>query len=154
MHSLARMAAVRLQTPGKTCSSLGKAFGMKCSVFSVLTHCLALSTARWSSNRTPSVVHNDMEVPDLSYYRRSSVMDPTARNKDSHAERLGHQYLMTTSFGALGVYCAKQVHALNRSQSLDGFRHIYSMIESFIYKYFFFVWKGGPDAGGVHVSRC
>jgi len=55
------------------------------------------------------MVHTDMEVPDFSYYRRSSVKDPASKNSDSTAPRHAFTYLMAGSLGVVGAYSAKTV---------------------------------------------
>ena len=47
-----------------------------------------------------------MEVPDFSYYRRSSTKDTSAKSEEGTAGRLGYSYLMSGALGVTGAYAA------------------------------------------------
>jgi len=47
-----------------------------------------------------------MEVPDFSYYRRSSTKDSSAKSEEGTAGRLGYSYLMSGALGVTGAYAA------------------------------------------------
>jgi len=51
-------------------------------------------------------VHNDMEVPDFSYYRRSSTKDSSAKNQDTNDSRMGFSYIWSGALGVTGAYAA------------------------------------------------
>jgi len=51
-------------------------------------------------------LHSDMEVPDFSYYRRSSTKDSSAKSEEGTAGRLGYSYLMSGALGVTGAYAA------------------------------------------------
>ncbi len=53
--------------------------------------------------------HTDLEVPDFSAYRRKGNSDPTAPNSASFEERASFYYLMSGTFGVVGLYSAKKV---------------------------------------------
>merc|ERR1719188_2075741 len=50
----------------------------------------------------------NMDVPDFSYYRRSSVKDPAAKS-ESAADRKGYSYLVAGTLGVTTAYAAKSV---------------------------------------------
>jgi len=50
----------------------------------------------------------NMEVPDFSYYRKSSNSDPTAKSSAAD-DRKGFSYLVAGSLGVTGAYAAKSV---------------------------------------------
>ena len=56
-------------------------------------------------------VHTDMEVPDFSYYRRSSTKDSSAKSSDTHESRVGFSYLLTGAWAVTGAYAA--THTVN-----------------------------------------
>jgi len=47
-----------------------------------------------------------MEVPDFSYYRRSSTKDSSAKSEDSVAGRMTYSYLVSGALGVTGAYAA------------------------------------------------
>ena len=47
-------------------------------------------------------------LPDFSAYRRVATRDPSSVNKDSHANRAGFTYLVSGTFGVVGLYSAKK----------------------------------------------
>merc|ERR1711981_1328134 len=51
-------------------------------------------------------LHSDMEVPDFSYYRRSSTNDSSAKSEDGVAGRMAYSYLMSGALGVTGAYAA------------------------------------------------
>jgi len=51
-------------------------------------------------------LHSDMEVPDFSYYRRSSTKDSSAKSEDSVAGRMTYSYLVSGALGVTGAYAA------------------------------------------------
>jgi len=51
-------------------------------------------------------LHSDMEVPDFSYYRRSSTKDSSAKSEDGVAGRMAYSYLMSGALGVTGAYAA------------------------------------------------
>ena len=51
-------------------------------------------------------LHSDMEVPDFSYYRRSSTKDSSAKSDESADARRGYSYLMSGALGITGAYAA------------------------------------------------
>lgn len=55
------------------------------------------------------MLHSDMEVPDFSYYRRSGVKDPAAKNSDTTSSRHAFTYLMAGGLGVTGAYSAKAI---------------------------------------------
>lgn len=68
------------------------------------------------------MAHTDLEVPDFTYYRRSSTKDSTAKNRESHANRNGFAYLMTAGTAIPAVYAATKfvnVFISNMSPSRD-----------------------------------
>lgn len=68
------------------------------------------------------MAHTDLEVPDFTYYRRSSTKDSTAKNRESHANRNGFAYLMTAGTAIPAVYTATKfvnVFISNMSPSRD-----------------------------------
>merc|ERR1712045_954215 len=50
--------------------------------------------------------HNDMEVPDFSYYRRSGTKDSTRSSEGSAAARKNFSYAMSGAVGVVGAYSA------------------------------------------------
>merc|ERR1712001_767539 len=52
------------------------------------------------------MLHSDMEVPDFSYYRRSSTKDSTVKSKDTHDSRHAFSYLWSGALGVGGAYMA------------------------------------------------
>ena len=54
-------------------------------------------------------VHTDVQIPDFSAYRRSSLKDSTADNKSSAPSRQGFSYLIVGSGAVGGAYAAKSV---------------------------------------------
>ena len=52
------------------------------------------------------VNHNDMEVPDFSYYRRSGTKDSTKSSEGSAASRKNFSYAMSGAVGVVGAYSA------------------------------------------------
>ena len=55
---------------------------------------------------TPRNLHSDMEVPDFSYYRRSSTKDSSAKSQETAGGRLAYSYLMSGALGVTGAYAA------------------------------------------------
>lgn len=53
--------------------------------------------------------HTDIRVPDFSDYRRSDVMDPRARTRDSGPSRNSFTYLIVGSGIVTGAYSAKTI---------------------------------------------
>lgn len=51
-------------------------------------------------------VHTDMEVPDFSYYRRSSTKDSSAKNQETNDSRMGFSYIWSGALGVTGAYAA------------------------------------------------
>ena len=58
------------------------------------------------SCNTPRNLHSDMEVPDFSYYRRSSTKDSSAKSQETAGGRLAYSYLMSGALGVTGAYAA------------------------------------------------
>merc|ERR1712020_47740 len=58
------------------------------------------------SCNTSRNLHSDMEVPDFSYYRRSSTKDSSAKSEDGVAGRMAYSYLMSGALGVTGAYAA------------------------------------------------
>lgn len=52
------------------------------------------------------MLHNDMEVPDFSYYRRDSTKDSSAKTEDTRESRMAFSYLWTGALGITGAYAA------------------------------------------------
>jgi len=50
----------------------------------------------------------NMEVPDFSYYRKSSNKDPSAKS-DASADRKGYSYVVAGTLGVTSAYAAKSV---------------------------------------------
>merc|ERR1712165_376488 len=51
-------------------------------------------------------VHSDMEVPDFSYYRRSTTKDASAKTQETQGARNGFSYLWSGALGVTGAYAA------------------------------------------------
>lgn len=51
----------------------------------------------------------NVEVPDFSYYRRSSTKDPTSSSRATADSRQGFSYVLAGGLGVLGAYSAKAV---------------------------------------------
>jgi len=51
-------------------------------------------------------VHSDMEVPDFSYYRRSSTKDASAKTQETQGARNGFSYIMSGALAVTGAYAA------------------------------------------------
>lgn len=51
----------------------------------------------------------NMDVPDFSYYRRSSTKDPSSKSDKSVDERKSFSYIMTGGLCLTGAYAAKSV---------------------------------------------
>lgn len=51
-------------------------------------------------------LHSDMEVPDFSYYRRTSTKDSSAKTQDTHDSRMSFTYLWTGALSVTGAYAA------------------------------------------------
>lgn len=63
-------------------------------------------------------LHNDMEVPDFSYYRRESVKDSAAKSSDTYEERNASVYLVSGALGVSAAYAATStVNAFVNSMS-------------------------------------
>jgi ubiquinol-cytochrome c reductase iron-sulfur subunit len=56
-----------------------------------------------------TISHNDMEVPDFSYYRRSDTKSSTSKPRDSAAKRQNFSYLMAGATGITMAYSATTV---------------------------------------------
>lgn len=61
--------------------------------------------ARYMSSLVKTT-HNDMEVPDFSYYRRSGTRDSTKNTKESEASRKNFTYMLAGATGVAGIYSA------------------------------------------------
>ncbi|XP_012218662.1 cytochrome b-c1 complex subunit Rieske, mitochondrial isoform X2 [Linepithema humile] len=53
------------------------------------------------------LAHTDIQWPDFSHYRRDSVNDPSAKAKETEADRKSVSYIVTAGAGVAGVYAAK-----------------------------------------------
>ena len=51
-------------------------------------------------------VHSDMEVPDFSYYRRSSNKDASAKTQETQGARNGFSYVWSGALAVTGAYAA------------------------------------------------
>merc|ERR1711936_1022522 len=51
----------------------------------------------------------NMDVPDLTYYRRSAVKDPTAKSSETEQDRKAFSYVMAGGMGLGGAYGAKSL---------------------------------------------
>jgi len=51
-------------------------------------------------------VHSDMEVPDFSYYRRSSTKDASAKTQETQGARNGFSYVWSGALAVTGAYAA------------------------------------------------
>merc|ERR1712080_206417 len=58
------------------------------------------------SCNTPRNLHSDMEVPDFSYYRRSSTKDSSAKSQETTGGRNGFSYIWSGALGVTGAYAA------------------------------------------------
>lgn len=54
-------------------------------------------------------VHNDVTVPDFSYYRRAEVLDSKKSSQDSSESRKAFSYFLTASTCVASAYVAKNV---------------------------------------------
>ena len=91
----------------QTTSSMSKS--LTSSAIHVPAAITGLSTptqARFMSSLVKT--HNDMEVPDFNYYRRSGTKDPTKDSKESEAARKNFTYMMTGATGATAIYAASK----------------------------------------------
>lgn len=52
------------------------------------------------------MLHSDMEVPDFSYYRRTSTKDSSAKTQGTHDSRMSFTYLWTGALSVTGAYAA------------------------------------------------
>ena len=59
-----------------------------------------------SSNAVRNISAADMEVPDFSYYRRSSTKDSSAKAQDNVESRMAFSYLMSGGLAVTGAYAA------------------------------------------------
>jgi len=59
-----------------------------------------------SSKNHNRKLHSDMEVPDFSYYRRTSTKDSSAKNQEATESRMGFTYLWSGALGVTGAYAA------------------------------------------------
>jgi len=50
--------------------------------------------------------HTDMEVPDFSYYRRTSTKDSSAKSQTTQESRMAFSYLMSGALGVTAAYAA------------------------------------------------
>ena len=96
------------------------------------------------------VNHNDMEVPDFSYYRRSGTKDSTKSSEGSAAARKNFSYAMTGAVGVVGAYSATSfVNAF--IQSLSASRDVLALAKIEVKlgdipegKNMVFKWRGKP----------
>jgi len=96
------------------------------------------------------VNHNDMEVPDFSYYRRSGTKDSTKSSEGSAASRKNFSYAMTGAVGVVGAYSATSfVNAF--IQSLSASRDVLALAKIEVKlgdipegKNMVFKWRGKP----------
>merc|ERR1712141_647881 len=51
-------------------------------------------------------VHSDMQVPDFSYYRRSSTKDSSAKTQETQGARNGFSYVWSGALAVTGAYAA------------------------------------------------
>merc|ERR1712165_62730 len=51
-------------------------------------------------------VHSDMEVPDFSYYRRSTTKDASAKTQETQGARNGFSYVWSGALAVTGAYAA------------------------------------------------
>lgn len=54
-------------------------------------------------------LHNDMQVPDFTEYRRDACASPYSKNSESHAARSLFSYALIGSMGTVGVYSGKHI---------------------------------------------
>eukprot|EP00096_Caligus_rogercresseyi_P015249 TRINITY_DN76_c0_g1_i11.p1 TRINITY_DN76_c0_g1~~TRINITY_DN76_c0_g1_i11.p1 ORF type:complete len:246 (+),score=69.55 TRINITY_DN76_c0_g1_i11:72-809(+) len=54
-------------------------------------------------------LHNDAQVPDFTFYRRSATKDPTSVNKNNAASRKTFNYIVSGSTAIMGVYAGKAI---------------------------------------------
>merc|ERR1712179_118852 len=78
----------------------------KIAAVAVRGHSAKVRAQAYVSAESVRMLHSDMEVPDFSYYRRSSGKDSSAKNQDSVAGRMTYSYLMSGALGVTGAYAA------------------------------------------------
>merc|ERR1712150_205102 len=78
----------------------------KIAAVAVRGHSAKLRAHAYVSAESVRMLHSDMEVPDFSYYRRSSGKDSSAKNQDNFDSRAGFSYLFTGALGVSGAYAA------------------------------------------------
>lgn len=109
-----------------------------------------LSTSSQARLMSSLVNHNDMEVPDFSYYRRSGTKDSTKSSEGSAASRKNFSYAMSGAVGVTGAYCATSfVNAF--VQSLSASRDVLALAKIEVKlgdipegKNMVFKWRGKP----------
>lgn len=70
---------------------------------------LRVSSGLGVSTQVRSIHAGNVDVPDFSYYRRSSTKDPTSDNRSSADSRQGFSYVLAGGLGMFGAYSAKSV---------------------------------------------
>ena len=109
-----------------------------------------LSTSSQTRLMSSLVNHNDMEVPDFSYYRRSGTKDSTKSSEGSAASRKNFSYAMSGAVGVVGAYSATSfVNAF--IQSLSASRDVLALAKIEVKlgdipegKNMVFKWRGKP----------
>jgi len=70
---------------------------------------LRVSSGIGASTQVRSYHAGNVDVPDFSYYRRSTTKDPTSNNKATADTRQGFSYVLAGGLGVAGAYSAKSV---------------------------------------------
>lgn len=95
-------------------------------------------------------LHNDMQVPDFTPYRRNDTKDPTRRSSDSEAKRKSFTYLIAGAGGAVGAYSASAlvnafVSSMSASKDVLAMSKIeINLNEIPVGKSVTFKWRGKP----------
>ncbi|XP_012218661.1 cytochrome b-c1 complex subunit Rieske, mitochondrial isoform X1 [Linepithema humile] len=69
--------------------------------------CISSGVAASTQVHQRRLAHTDIQWPDFSHYRRDSVNDPSAKAKETEADRKSVSYIVTAGAGVAGVYAAK-----------------------------------------------
>lgn len=107
------------------------------------------SQARYMSSLVKTT-HNDMEVPDFSYYRRSGTRDSTKDSKESEAARKNFTYMLAGATGVAGIYSAHKfvnvfLGQLSASRDVLAMAKIEVELSSIpVGKNMTFKWRGKP----------
>jgi ubiquinol-cytochrome c reductase iron-sulfur subunit len=70
---------------------------------------LRVSSGLGAATQVRSYHAGNVDVPDFSYYRRSTTKDPTSNHKNTAETRQGFSYVLAGGLGVLGAYSAKSV---------------------------------------------